>query len=133
MLDSYADPHPQFQLQGSKVFRSIRVPTTYSFTHIHQLICFVFGWHETVAHCDRHQWKLVKEITEVRGREGEIKTSRDWIELLPSSQLPGEDEEDDESFDRRIEDEDKWTLSQVWGAGGVFTERGVIYVCVSRR
>ncbi|KAG8991163.1 hypothetical protein FRB94_006700 [Tulasnella sp. JGI-2019a] len=120
----------RFQMKGSKVFRTVRVPSSYTLAHVNQLIFFLFGWSDTHNASEQHQWCVVKEVVQHSAegrvpREGEIKTCREWVDVVPESQL--EARRKDKSNQRRVEDENEWTVGQVWGAGGVFTERGVIW------
>lgn len=119
-------------MKGSKVFRQVRVPSAFSLAHVNQLILFLFGWKDAHGDSERHRWRVVKEVVQYSAkgrhpREGEIKESRQWVEVVPACQLEEEEGGARESG-RRVEDENEWTVGQVWGAGGVFFERGIIWV-----
>ncbi|KAG8875801.1 hypothetical protein FRB98_007573 [Tulasnella sp. 332] len=120
----------RLQMKGSKVFRTIRVPSSYTLAHVNQLILFLFGWKDAHGDSEQHRCRVVKEVVQYSAkgrcpREGEIKECREWVDVVPESQL--EEEEAASQSSRRVEDENEWTVGRVWGAGGVFNERGIIW------
>ncbi|KAG8891820.1 hypothetical protein FRB99_003329, partial [Tulasnella sp. 403] len=82
----------------------------------------------------RHSWRLAKGVVKLangKRREGEIESSREWVRLYPASRLQQErDAKLGDVFDVasvRIEDEEEWTIANLWGPRGAFNQRGAIY------
>ncbi|KAG8889538.1 hypothetical protein FRB99_003977 [Tulasnella sp. 403] len=152
-------------LKRANVWRVVQVPTTFTFTHLSQLILFFFGWSAASTSTTssphdpstttpaspssttsapptpspppkrHHSWRLVRDVIrspEGTRRQGEIQSSREWVRLYPANRVQRERETKlDDAFDVssvRIDDEEDWTIAKLWGPGGVFTERGAVYI-----
>ncbi|KIO18558.1 hypothetical protein M407DRAFT_31781, partial [Tulasnella calospora MUT 4182] len=122
----------QFQLRSTKVFRTVQVPSNYTFADLNQVILFIFGYRGVDSEGEAHRWKVVKDVTLSKKNTGEIQSCREWVRLSPASVLE-EDKEDEaegefsQSKAKASLDENDWSLAKVWGSAGVFSQRGVVW------
>lgn len=136
--DSFVGVMIQFQLRSTKVFRTVQVPSNYTFGDLNQVILFIFGYRGVDSEGEAHRWKIVKDVTLSKKNQGEIQACREWVRLSPASVLEEEAEDDAEGEfgqgkAKAALDENDWSLAKVWGSGGVFAQRGVVWVSSPRQ
>jgi hypothetical protein len=61
-------------------------------------------------------------------KEGEIKSSRPWVDILTDKALKTGSQQATPS---KVDSESNWTIGKIWGSGGIFKERGFTYVSPS--
>ncbi|KAG8954793.1 hypothetical protein FRC00_005716 [Tulasnella sp. 408] len=122
----------ELRLRSTKVFRTVQVPSNYTFADLNQVILFIFGYRGVDSEGEAHRWKIVKDVTLSKKNKGEIQACREWVRLSPASVLEEEGEDDAEGEfgqgkAKAALDENDWSLAKVWGSGGVFAQRGVVW------